>query len=788
MKVLGKHFALLVWLAGLVACVLVIASTRFVSDLSAFMPHAPNEREQVLISQVRDGIIGRLIMIGIEGGDAAQRARLSHELAGGLRRSGLFMGVQNGDEATQARDRAYFFQNRYLLSPDITPERFTAGGLHAAIADSVAALSDESGMLLKHIFPRDPTGEMLQLLGQFDGGSQPRHLDGVWASRDGTRAVMLAYTRAPGTDTTAQARAIATIRQVFGKLPGLEPDNRILMSGTSVFAVKSRNTIEGQVARLASASLLLVVCLLLLVYRSPRLLAFGLLPVLSGALVGITAVSLAFGKVQGLTMGFGTTLIGEAVDYSIYFFVQRLGQARLAHFWRTIWLGVATSIAGFAALLFSGFPGLAQLGVYTISGLIAAALVTRYVLPALVPANLRVRSLDRLGLALEAVIDRAQALRWLPLLLALAGASVVYLHAGKVWNPDLSSLSPISKADRRVDLTLRRDLGAPDLRYMAAFTAPNQELALQGAEKAGAVLHTLMRDKLIAGFTTPAAILPSLALQRARQEAIPDPATLRRNLKQALVGLPVDIDKLQGFLSDAGSARTRALLTRADLDGTSASMLFDSLLVKRSHDYLVLMPIRAPARDADAPLDIARIQKALQTTHLRDIMTIDLLKETTSLFENYRNEVLAMSEIGTLVIVGLLFISLKSVARTARVVAPLIAAVACDVALILLSGTELTILHLVGLLLVVAIGSNYALFFERLNRAGSPAEYRQTQVSLVVANLTTVGSFGILGFSSIPVLSAVGITVSLGAFLSLVFSAILSGGRLQSTPTPAVLP
>ncbi|MDI9682789.1 hypothetical protein, partial [Burkholderia cenocepacia] len=34
------------------------------------------------------------------------------------------------------------------------------------------------------------------------------------------------------------------------------------------------------------------------------------------------AVSVAFGTVHGLTLGFGTTLIGEAVDYSIYLFVQ----------------------------------------------------------------------------------------------------------------------------------------------------------------------------------------------------------------------------------------------------------------------------------------------------------------------------------------------------------------------------------------------------------------------------------------------------------------------------------
>jgi predicted exporter len=91
--------------------------------------------------------------------------------------------------------------------------------------------------------------------------------------------------------------------------------------------------------------------------------------------------------VHGITLGFGTTLIGEAIDYSIYLFVQSersqgIGDAAwITGFWPTIRLGVLTSIAGFSALLFSGLPGLAQLGLYSIVGLTVAAAVTRFVLP-----------------------------------------------------------------------------------------------------------------------------------------------------------------------------------------------------------------------------------------------------------------------------------------------------------------------------------------------------------------------------------------------------------------------
>ncbi|EQD40328.1 exporter-like protein, partial [mine drainage metagenome] len=141
MKAKGQRLILALWLATMLACGGIIARTNFVSDLSAFMPKAPSDRQQVLIDQFHDGIIARLIMIGIEGGDTVERARLSLELGTRLRTSGLFIGVQNGDFATEQRDHSYFFENRYLLSPDITPGLFTVPGLHHAIGDSIDTLS-----------------------------------------------------------------------------------------------------------------------------------------------------------------------------------------------------------------------------------------------------------------------------------------------------------------------------------------------------------------------------------------------------------------------------------------------------------------------------------------------------------------------------------------------------------------------------------------------------------------------------------------------------------------------
>jgi predicted exporter len=73
----------------------------------------------------------------------------------------------------------------------------------------------------------------------------------------------------------------------------------------------------------------------------------------------------------------------------------------------------------------------------------------------------------------------------------------------------------------------------------------------------------------------------------------------------------------------------------------------------------------------------------------------------------------------------------------------------------------------------VAVGSNYALFFDARDDATEEIQ-PQTLASLLFANLTTVAGFGLLGFSDVPVLQAIGVTVGPGAIAALLFSAVLS--------------
>ena len=718
-----------------------------------------------------------MILVGIEGADAPARARLSKQIAQRLRADPAFASVNNGEPVSAERDRAFLFDNRYLLSPAVTPERFSADGLHAALSDSIDLLASPAGLLVKSLLPRDPTGEMVQLLGQLNSGSRPQMVDGAWASRDGARALMLIQTRASGADTDAQQRAMAAIRQAFDKTPGAA-SARLVMTGPGVFSVTSRDTIKSQVTRLSVIGVVLIATLLLLVYRSFTALALGFLPVISGALAGIAAVSLGFGEVHGITLGFGTALIGEAVDYSVYLFVQseQGGAGRqdwTMRFWPTIRLGVLTSIFGFAALLLSGFPGLAQLGLYSIAGLIAAATVTRFVLPHMLPANFRVHDGSAIGLVLSRLVRRAAALRWAAAILLLAACAVLVQHRASLWDDKIASLSPVSQADLVLDASLRADMGASDVRYLVVVSGSSRESVLQSAEQVSALLQTQVDQGELAGFESPSRYLPSTATQRARQASLPAPAMLETRLAQAVQGLPVRAQRFAPFLADVAAARSQPLLQASDLEQTSMAMTVDALLIQQQNHWTALLPLTAPE---GAAIDADRIRAALGatsitgTTSLADVLLVDMKAESDNLYSGYLHEVIRLSLGGLVALIGLLLWVFRSPLRVLRIVAPLAAAVITVTAGLALFGQQLIILHLVGLLLVVAVGSNYALFFDRADEPISP----RTLASMLFANLTTVAGFGVLAFSNVSILQAMGTTVAPGVILALIYAAIFT--------------
>ena len=752
-----RTMALAAWLIAMALCATWLTRHFVVnSDLTVFLPASTTPQERLLIGQLREGVASRLILVSLGGAGEAELARASRTIARELRQSGLFAFVNNGEADALRADRALLVRYRYLLSPAIEPARFSSTGLKAGLEHSLELLVSPAGPALRQIIPVDPTGEMQELLGLIAPQSGPLVRDGVWFSHDGKRAMLIAQTAAAGFDAAAQRNAIRAIET--GAAAALPVHAHLELTGPGVFASQMRDSIEAESWRLSLIATLLVLSILWLAYRSVRVTLACALPAAVGLLVGLTAVIAGFGSVHGITLAFGATLIGEAVDYPSYLFLHAAPEETLCQtlgrIGKTLRLAVLTTVAGALAMALSSFQGLAQLGVLTIAGVAAAGATTFWILPLLVPAAaIRRKALPTTSLHRWALGP------WLAVAVLAVGLSVVASMHQRLWDDDLANLSPIPESAKQLDRRMRAELGAPDLRYLAIARGASAEAALQESEALARWLRSRLANGELDGFEVPSTYLPSRRTQEMRQAALPDAGTLDARLKVAMRDSPFRGGVFAPFQEAVETTRSGALLDAATLQGSMLGVKLATLLVQDHGEWAALAPLRG----------IKNPQELNAAAAKEGFVILDLKEETNRLVNRYRNQSLRLFLVGLACIVVLLAFSLRSLTRAMKVLLPVAAAVVVDVMLLLLLGRTLSLFNLVALLLVVGVGLNYALFFERPQ--ADAADAARTRLSVAVCAATTLSVFGCLMFSATPVLKSIGETVFIGCLLSILLCA-----------------
>ena len=779
------YVVIAVWLATMLVAIVIVVHTPFSADMSAFLPRAPTPQQQALVEQLRDGVASRILMVAVEGAAPATRASLSRQLAKALRERREFVLIDNGEGGIGSVDQQYVWRNRYVLSPAVSAARFSVSGLREALEHDLALLASGMEPLIKDTIVHDPTGEAFALASLFAGDGRRTMQEGVWTTPDGGRALLLAQTHAAGFDIDGQELALNAVHHAFVQAQrsvtgGAEA--RLVVSGPGVFGVKTRDQMKHDVSLYSTAAVVVIVTLLLALYRSPRVLVLTMLPVVSGALAGLAAVRLWSGFVHGITVGFGVTLIGESVDYAIYLFVQSKGQggtqASLERIWPTLRLGALVSITGFLVMVFSSFTGFMQLGIFTMVGLATALAVTRFVLPRLVPEGFAWTRDIGFAPALLTLVQGAHRLR--PLLLVITVSALIFSASRHrdLWHDELESMSPLAAADQLRDRDLRRDMGAPDVRYLTMVSAPTREAALQLSERMAEVLDEQVAAGVLAGYDAPHRYLPSVRTQNTRKAALPEGDSLRRNLAQALVGLPFHTQVFEPFIADLAVAKADAPVQRRALEGSALALKVDALLSANGDHWTATLPLRGVA----SPQRLTETFATIGDTAQGHVDFIDLKAQSDLLLHRYRHETLVLAACGSLAIAALLWLYFRSFAQCARVLLPLVVSIIITFAVLIIAGGRLSIFNLFGLLLVIAVGSNYCLFFQRGDLYGEHGA--RTVTSLLVANACTVIGFGALSLSRLPVLFDIGCTVAVGTALSLVAAAVFTPGRACGAAAP----
>lgn len=291
-------------------------------------------------------------------------------------------------------------------------------------------------------------------------------------------------------------------------------------------------------------------------------------------------------------------------------------------------------------------------------------------------------------------------------------------------------------------------------------------------------LEALVNTQVIAGFDSVTRFLPSLQTQRQRQAALPETAALQTALAEATAGGPLRAERLAPFVQAVAQARSLPLATPEMARASALAPLLDALTLQHPDGHWTVL---LPLQPVGETVDIERVRAALRGVPQAQVL--DIGGELGRMYSRYLGEARAQAALGGLGVLLVMALALRQGRRVLAVSQSLLLAVLLCLGGLALLQVPMGILHLVGLLLVVAVGSNYALFFDMLQH-GSGTDDDDTLASLLLANLTTVLGFGLIAMSDIKALSAIGCVVAPGALLALVLAAAFASGSARPRSAP----
>lgn len=744
-------------------------------DLRKFMPDARTPAQKLLLDELGEGPGARLLLLALSGAAPEQLAAQSRQLHEALAADPQFELVANGGQAGLDAFPERLLPYRYLID-ELPGDAFSAANLHDELQARLQDLGSPAGGLVEPLLPSDPTLQVLRVAEALQPANAPQRIDEVWFDHGGRQALLLVQTRAAGFDPGAQQQAVDTIEAAFERIAA-GSGSRLEMSGPGAFSVKIGNRTANEAGVIGTIDTIGMILLLWVAYRSWKMPILGFLPLASAGLAGLAVTALAFDGVHGITIAFGFTLIGVVQDYPIHFFShERPGRSpwdNVRALWPTLGTGVVATCIAYLTFLFSGVEGLKQLSVFTITALATAALATRYLLPALVDPATRDFA-DSAWLArLWRHTRRLPRPRRSLAVLAAAALAVLVWAPGPFWQNDLGKLTPVDTADLLRDAQLRGELGAPDVRYVITVRGDDAQAALAASERLRPVLDQLVADGALDRYDMAARYLPSAALQRQRQQRLPDEATLRGALAAAVAQTPFRDDAFEPFVADVQRARGAPALQPQDLQGTPLATAVDGLLLRGSGHATALVSLSG-LHDVAAVATSARLHGA---------ELLDLKHASESLVAEYRGRVLAALAVAVLLLAATVWAALRSPRRVLRVLLPMALTTLVVLALLRGAGIELNLFHLIGLILAAGLGLDYGLFFE--HAGDSLADQLRTLHGLLVCSAMTLLVFSLLGLSSIPVLRAIGSTVALGVVCNFALALLISREPWQEVAADA---
>ncbi len=777
---------------GLVICValaLVCWSRMAVTtDITHFLADETDAKLAGISKQLAQSELTRTIVLSVSaaaGDDPALALAGARRMAAALAEDPEVAWLRTGPGTVdgEAIHALYFPRRQYLLDDEAM---LTDAGLRAAAVALKQELGKPMGSIVKRVAPADPLllypTQLRRLEAARAGGLAL--VDGQFVA-DGKYALMLLASVHSPFDAVTQAPLQAAIAGAFAQAQAEAGGGLVLeQSGVARFALSAEHSMKQDIQRISTVSLVGLLLLFAVMFRSPRLIVLAMVPLVAGMLAALATCLLLFGAVHGLTLAFGATLIGVCIDYSLHLFNHHLldppaggPEASARRIGPGLWVGALTTIAGFAGLAWTSFPGLREIAVFASVGVLAAVVATRYWLPALMPRRSSAGRIARgtaqaLARGVAALGRNRAALLALPIVALVAAAIGVPQVA---WNDDIKLLTttdPVMLAeDERVRARVARmDSG----RFIVAIGSgvdvdAAEEAALVVNDGVFAALTAAKAAGELAEFRSLYSFVRSAARQQASLAALQDPS-LPGRLDSAFVAEGFRAGSFAALFSDLSSGPGPVRL--AGLASTPLADLVRSFRVELAAEVPTVAVLTFVRGVEDGAVISARLA-AVPGSHY-----FDQGEALAAAYGGYRERTLQLVLFGLLAVFGLVWLRYRRVALALAAFAPAVLAAGATLGVLVMFGVSIGLLHVVALLLVLSMGVDYGVFLAESRE--DPGGFAATLLSVLLACLSTVLGFGLLAMSASPALRALGLTVGLGVLLSLLLAPaamLLGGGR-----------
>ncbi len=520
-------------------------------------------------------------------------------------------------------------------------------------------------------------------------------------------------------------------------------------TGVIFYAAHGTESAKGEISTIGLGSLIGILVLVLVVYRSAMPLALALLSITTGLFCAYVLTIALFGSIHLFSLVFGASLIGVSIDYAFHFLTDRLNAGTkwnsvegIKQLFPAITLGLITSLIGYLGMLIAPFPGLQQLSLFSAIGLIAAyfTVVCWYPLLARKPSNYHVIPAQR-ALSQWLLVWQQPLLR-LVLPLSLLVAAVFGVTQAK-YDDDIRQLQALPQALQQQEREIKSITGVGGSQQLLLVRDNSEEGLLQKLET---ISHELDQDQGFGGFQSISRYVPSQKTQQANYQLVNGLYQGQANTyqkviqqKQALAKLqPYHALTIESFLASPIS-ETVGFLWLGKIDNVFASVI-----------------------TFNQEVDSAALSEFAQNN---GATYLNKAEEISTLFAQYRQRITELLLMAYLAIFLLLLPRYKVKQAFLIVLPPFIAGCA-GLAVTILTGVPLNLFNLLALMLILGIGIDYTLFFAEQNKQGDHSHRECTLLAISLSALTTILSFGLLALSETQAIHSFGITVLTGIIVA----------------------